>query len=271
MDYPGGRSNSAHSNTAQPSSKFTQFTNFQNNPPQTPTYTEKVDYSAFQNNEPQTSTFTERTEYSNFQKNAPQTPAEIAEYETVYGNDEPTLNEYTGRQSNEHQAQAPAIVDRPQYKAHKNVQHHAPTHIARPQYKAHSNKQHHTTPTHIERSQPIVAQPQPTSEFKFTGSPQADIQKSINTQTQQSIAKPKQKANQFKETDEERYARERHQAESAHYSFDSNINDEINDHAISRQETRDGLALHGMYSYSDGFFKRTIHYEADENGYRVVK
>lgn len=271
MDYPGGRSNSAHSNTAQPSSKFTQFTNFQNNPPQTPTYTEKVDYSAFQNNEPQTSTFTERTEYSNFQKNAPQTPAEIAEYETVYGNDEPTLNEYTGRQSNEHQAQAPAIVDRPQYKAHKNVQHHAPTHIARPQYKAHSNKQHHTTPTHIERSQPIVAQPQPTSEFKFTGSPQPDIQKSINTQTQQSIAKPKQKANQFKETDEERYARERHQAESAHYSFDSNINDEINDHAISRQETRDGLALHGMYSYSDGFFKRTIHYEADENGYRVVK
>lgn len=26
-----------------------------------------------------------------------------------------------------------------------------------------------------------------------------------------------------------------------------------------------------MYSYSDGFFKRTVHYEADEGGYRVVK
>ena len=26
-----------------------------------------------------------------------------------------------------------------------------------------------------------------------------------------------------------------------------------------------------MYSYSDGFVRRTVHYEADENGYRVVK
>lgn len=61
------------------------------------------------------------------------------------------------------------------------------------------------------------------------------------------------------------------QAKSAHYSFDSSINDSINDQAISRAETRDGLLLKGMYSYSDGFFKRTVFYEADENGYRVVK
>jgi hypothetical protein len=34
---------------------------------------------------------------------------------------------------------------------------------------------------------------------------------------------------------------------------------------------RKGLALKGFYSYSDGYFKRTVHYEADQNGYRVVK
>ena len=26
----------------------------------------------------------------------------------------------------------------------------------------------------------------------------------------------------------------------------------------------------GSYSYSDGFYRRTVNYEADENGYRVV-
>lgn len=72
------------------------------------------------------------------------------------------------------------------------------------------------------------------------------------------------------ETEEERLLREE-QAKNAHYSFGTSIDDRINDHSIQRQETRDGLALHGMYSYSDGFFRRTIHYQADENGYRVVK
>ncbi|RZF34693.1 hypothetical protein LSTR_LSTR002775 [Laodelphax striatellus] len=63
----------------------------------------------------------------------------------------------------------------------------------------------------------------------------------------------------------------RHQAENAKYSFSSAVNDGINDQQHIRQETRDGLKLAGLYSYSDGFYKRTIHYEADENGYRVVK
>lgn len=58
---------------------------------------------------------------------------------------------------------------------------------------------------------------------------------------------------------------------NAHYSFASSVQDSINDHSITRQETRNGLVLNGMYSYSDGFFKRTVHYEADEGGYRVVK
>lgn len=81
-----------------------------------------------------------------------------------------------------------------------------------------------------------------------------------------------------RETEDERLAREEQerlirekQAKSAHYTFGTMIDDKINDHSIQRQETRDGLALKGMYSYSDGFFKRTVHYEADENGYRVVK
>lgn len=81
--------------------------------------------------------------------------------------------------------------------------------------------------------------------------------------------------NNYEEQDfneeEERRLREQKEAESAHYTFDSSIQDGINDHAIVRQETRNGLALKGMYSYSDGFFMRTVHYEADEHGYRVTK
>ena len=62
-----------------------------------------------------------------------------------------------------------------------------------------------------------------------------------------------------------------HQAKSAHYEFGTSVRDTINDHEHVRQEVRDGLALKGMYSYSDGFFRRTVHYEADEGGYRVTK
>uniref|UniRef100_A0AAG5DJL4 Uncharacterized protein n=1 Tax=Anopheles atroparvus TaxID=41427 RepID=A0AAG5DJL4_ANOAO len=64
---------------------------------------------------------------------------------------------------------------------------------------------------------------------------------------------------------------EKMQAKAAQYSYDTSVNDTINDHTIQRQEERNGLALKGMYSYSDGFFRRTVHYEADEKGYRVVK
>ncbi|KAL7011961.1 hypothetical protein ACKWTF_014531 [Chironomus riparius] len=62
-----------------------------------------------------------------------------------------------------------------------------------------------------------------------------------------------------------------HQAKSAHYEFGTSVRDTINDHEHVRQEVRDGLTLKGMYSYSDGFFRRTVHYEADEGGYRVTK
>lgn len=61
------------------------------------------------------------------------------------------------------------------------------------------------------------------------------------------------------------------QSRSAFYKFGTSVHDTINDHEHVRQEVREGLALKGMYSYSDGYFRRTVHYEADEGGYRVVK
>ncbi|XP_071448262.1 uncharacterized protein [Hetaerina americana] len=60
------------------------------------------------------------------------------------------------------------------------------------------------------------------------------------------------------------------QARNAHYHFSSTVEDGLNDQTVSRKETRDGLLTKGSYSYSDGFFLRTVHYEADENGYRVI-
>lgn len=66
-------------------------------------------------------------------------------------------------------------------------------------------------------------------------------------------------------------ALEEFQAKSAHYSYDSSITDTISDQTVQRQETREGLALKGMYAYSDGFYKREVHYVADDKGYRVVK
>lgn len=50
----------------------------------------------------------------------------------------------------------------------------------------------------------------------------------------------------------------------------SDVEDHISDLTQSRQEQREGLAVKGMYSYSDGFVKRTVHYVADEKGYRVT-
>ncbi|XP_065089477.1 uncharacterized protein Cpr51A [Ochlerotatus camptorhynchus] len=73
----------------------------------------------------------------------------------------------------------------------------------------------------------------------------------------------------LRKDDEESLAK--FQAKSAHYSYDSSITDTISDQTIQRQETREGLALKGMYAYSDGFYKREVHYVADEKGYRVVK
>lgn len=63
----------------------------------------------------------------------------------------------------------------------------------------------------------------------------------------------------------------RKQAETAQYKFASNVDDTINGNLHEREEVRDGLNVRGKYSYSDGFYKRTVHYEADDKGYRVIK
>jgi hypothetical protein len=61
------------------------------------------------------------------------------------------------------------------------------------------------------------------------------------------------------------------QAKSAYYKFGTEVHDTINDHEHVRKEVREGLELTGMYSYSDGYFRRTVYYKADEDGYRVTK
>jgi len=60
-------------------------------------------------------------------------------------------------------------------------------------------------------------------------------------------------------------------ARNARFNFGYSIQDDINGAQVERSEQRDGLKLTGEYSYSDGFFKRTVAYVADENGYRVTK
>ncbi|XP_065171425.1 uncharacterized protein [Atheta coriaria] len=72
------------------------------------------------------------------------------------------------------------------------------------------------------------------------------------------------------ELDERIHDKEIIQNESAQYQFASNVEDHINDQSQQRVEVRDGLNVKGMYSYSDGYFKRTVQYEADDKGYRVI-
>ncbi|KAK9871993.1 hypothetical protein WA026_015238 [Henosepilachna vigintioctopunctata] len=61
------------------------------------------------------------------------------------------------------------------------------------------------------------------------------------------------------------------QNQNAKYTFASDVKDTINGNVHQRHEQREGNKVTGMYTYEDGFFRRTVHYEADENGYRVVK
>jgi hypothetical protein len=60
-------------------------------------------------------------------------------------------------------------------------------------------------------------------------------------------------------------------ARNAHYYFSSDVQDQINDLTQHRDELRDGLKVRGSFSYSDGFLRRHVSYEADENGYRIIR
>lgn len=64
---------------------------------------------------------------------------------------------------------------------------------------------------------------------------------------------------------------EKEQNASAQYEFSSSVKDKINDGMIEREEQREGTKVKGSYAYSDGYVMRKVYYEADENGYRVVK
>ncbi|XP_018330739.1 uncharacterized protein LOC108740774 [Agrilus planipennis] len=66
------------------------------------------------------------------------------------------------------------------------------------------------------------------------------------------------------------FERELEQNRNARYQFNNDVDDQIQDLTQSRQETREGLKVTGKYSYSDGFVKRTVFYEADDKGYRVT-
>ncbi|RZB54433.1 uncharacterized protein BDFB_010444, partial [Asbolus verrucosus] len=61
------------------------------------------------------------------------------------------------------------------------------------------------------------------------------------------------------------------QNRAARYEFSSNIEDHIQDQNQQRSEIRNGLNVEGSYSYSDGFYRRTVYYEADDKGFRVTK
>jgi hypothetical protein len=60
-------------------------------------------------------------------------------------------------------------------------------------------------------------------------------------------------------------------ARNARYYFSSDVEDQINDLTQHRDELRDGLKVRGSFSYSDGFLRRQVSYEADENGYRIIR
>ncbi|XP_069669190.1 uncharacterized protein [Periplaneta americana] len=64
---------------------------------------------------------------------------------------------------------------------------------------------------------------------------------------------------------------DREAARRARYYFASDVEDHMSAVKQHRDEVRDGLKVRGSFSYSDGFHRREVKYEADENGYRVIR
>jgi hypothetical protein len=109
-----------------------------------------------------------------------------------------------------------------------------------------------------------IQNPQQEATHKIKGSQSQEQQGS-----QMKVLQNQQRADETTLSPEEELFQ--NQAKNAKYSFDSAVTDNIMDNTQIRQEKRDGLQLSGLYSYSDGFYKRTVHYKADEHGYQVTK
>ncbi|CAH1107824.1 unnamed protein product [Psylliodes chrysocephalus] len=61
------------------------------------------------------------------------------------------------------------------------------------------------------------------------------------------------------------------QAKNANYQYASQVDDHINGNYQQKAEVRQGGVVYGKYSYDDGFFWRTVYYQADKNGYVVTR
>jgi hypothetical protein len=64
---------------------------------------------------------------------------------------------------------------------------------------------------------------------------------------------------------------ERDTARNVRYYFASDVEDQVNDLTQHHDEVREGSKVRGSFSYSDGFLRRKVIYEADENGYRIIR
>lgn len=133
-----------------------------------------------------------------------------------------------------------------------------------------------TTFVHTFPTQRSSTQIQPLQQQQILGNMFSPQTQNLQHETVHDIKAPQKKVVQNQQrvgettlsSEEELFQK---QARNAKYSFNSAINDNIMDNTQIRQEKRNGLELSGFYSYSDGFYKHTVHYKADEHGYRVTK
>lgn len=94
----------------------------------------------------------------------------------------------------------------------------------------------------------------------------------LSAQQQQQPAKTQQVAGttQIPEQKHVPSAEELEAAKNARYYFSSDVEDQARNLTQHRDELRDGLKVKGSYSYSDGFLKRKVVYEADEKDRKSV-
>ncbi|KAF5286196.1 hypothetical protein FQA39_LY16366 [Lamprigera yunnana] len=203
--------------------------------------------------QPQASRFVAEHQTQNQPQLRPQASRFVAEQQTQ---NQPQFRPQTSRFEAQQQTQNQPQASRFQPQQQQTQNQPQP----RPQMSRFVVQQHEPQPSRF-------ASPQQHSQFRINEQPSSEDQKSfLPPRGHKFQSNPNSNiANDY----EEMIFRE--QAANAKYSFTSQIDDSINGNQHEREEERDGLAVKGKYSYSDGYVKRTVFYEADENGYRVVK